>query len=245
MPRADYDLLAGDYAALRRPDPRIARAISDALGAADTVLNVGAGAGSYEPDRPGVVAVGPSGAMIRARSPGAAPIVRARAERLPFADRSFDACIAVLTVHHWTDVTAGLAELRRTSRGRVAILTFDPAARPWLTDYLPALLALDERQMPPIDAYAHTLGPVRVETVPVPNDCTDGFLYAYWARPRAYLDARLRAGSSSFSVLPDQREGLARLERDLDSGAWRSRYAELLTRDAYDAGYRLIIAGYT
>jgi SAM-dependent methyltransferase len=237
-----YDRIGADYAALRRPDPRIAAPLLAALGAARSIVNVGAGTGSYEPAGARVVAVEPSAAMIAKRAPAAAPAVRAVAEALPFADSSFDAAMAVLTIHHWRDPAAGLAELRRVARGPVVLLTFDPADRPWLTDYLPALARLDAAQMPPLDLYARILGPVEIAPVLVPHDCSDGFLYAYWRRPHLYLDPRRRSGSSSFWALDDVADGLERLRADLASGAWHRRYAALAGADCYDAGYRLVIA---
>lgn len=236
-----YDQIGGSYAELRKPDPRIARQIEEALGAARTILNVGAGTGSYEPVGRSVTAVEPSLEMIRKRHADAAPAVQASAEQLPFADAHFDASMAILTVHHWTDKAAGLRELRRVTRGPVVVLTFDPAARPWLTDYLPELAKLDEAAMPRLSDYANWLGPVDIRTVPVPHDCTDGFLYAYWRRPEAYLDPALRAGSSSFWKLGNLDAGLNRLSDDLASGVWARRYAHLRTAETYDAGYRLVV----
>lgn len=240
---ATYDRIGIGYARKRQPDPRIARTIEVQLGAAATVLNVGAGAGSYEPAGRTVVAVEPSARMIAQRPAGAAPAVRARAEALPFADCAFAASMAVLTVHHWADKAAGLAELRRVTRGRVVLLTFDPAARPWPTDYWPELAALDEAQMPPLEAFARHLGPVRITPLPVPQDCRDGFLYANWRRPAAYLDPTVRSASSSFwaigeAVVP----GLERLRLDLADGTWARRYADLLSLEEYDAGLRLVVA---
>ena len=237
-----YDTIGLNYQDLRRPDPRIAAVIDAALGNARTVVNVGAGTGSYEPAHRQVTAVEPSAAMIAKRACGAAKAVQASAEELPFADDAFDAAMAVLTIHHWPDKSAGLRELRRVTRGPIVLLTFDPASRPWLTDYLPELAALDEANMPALSDYARWLGPVRIAPVPVPHDCSDGFLYAYWRRPAAYLDPVIRSGSSSFWALPNLDEGLNRLEADLRSGAWQARYAELLDAETYDAGYRLVIA---
>lgn len=237
-----YDTIGLNYQDLRRPDPRIAAVIDAALGNARTVVNVGAGTGSYEPAHRQVTAVEPSAAMIAKRACGAAKAVQASADDLPFADGAFDAAMAVLTIHHWPDKSAGLRELRRVTRGPIVLLTFDPASRPWLTDYLPELAALDEANMPALSDYARWLGPVRIAPVPVPHDCSDGFLYAYWRRPAAYLDPVIRSGSSSFWALPNLDEGLNRLEADLRSGAWQARYAELLDAETYDAGYRLVIA---
>ena len=241
MPDPAYDTIGLNYADLRRPDPRIAALIECALGGAETVLNVGAGTGSYEPSGRRVIALEPSATMIAQRPVGAAPAIQGHAEAPPFPDDSFDAAMAVLTVHHWSDQPQGLRELRRVARGPVAVLTFDPLARPWLTDYLPELAVLDEAQMPAIGDYARHLGPVDIQPVPVPRDCSDGFLYAYWARPAAYLDPRIRTGSSSFWKLPAAQAGLARLERDLASGAWHERHGHLLEQNALDVGYRLIV----
>ena len=239
-----YDEIGVDYADLRKPDDRIGRRIDAALGPARTVLNVGAGAGSYEPTGRDVTALEPSAEMIAQRPPGAAPVVQGAAESLPFADDSFDAVMAVLTIHHWADQAKGLAEMRRVARQRVVLLTFDPAHRDiWLLDYVPALAELDAAQMPPLDFYREHLGKdVVIETLAVPRDCTDGFLYAYWARPQAYLDPRFRKGSSSFWKLFGLDEGFARLAADLASGAWREKYGRLLERPDCDAGYRLVIA---
>lgn len=242
MTGARYDTIGVNYARLRRADPRIAAQIEAALGDAATVLNVGAGTGSYEPAGRQVTAVEPSLEMIARRPPGAAPAIQAEAARLPFADKAFDAAMAILTVHHWPDQQAGLSEVRRVTRGPIVLLTFDPAHRPWLTDYLPPLASLDEAQMPAMADYARWLGSVEVRPVLVPRDCIDGFLYAYWHRPAAYLDPQIRTGSSSFWAIGDAGEGLARLARDLETGAWERRYAELAALDAYDAGYRLVIA---
>jgi SAM-dependent methyltransferase len=241
--RSKYDTIGKNYAVLRKPDRRIARIIERALGSAQTVLNVGAGAGSYEPTDRSVIAVEPSREMIRKRSPAAAEAIQASAEHLPFADKSFDASMAILTIHHWPDKEAGLREMRRVTRGPIVLLTFDPSRRPWLTDYLPELSALDEVQMPAMSDYERWLDAVRITPVPVPHDCADGFLYAYWRRPAAYLDPYIRSGSSSFWAVSNAETGLQNLKRDLETGEWQRRYGALLTLDEYDAGYRLVVAG--
>lgn len=238
-----YDRIGLTYADLRKPDPRIARLIDDALGDARTVLNVGAGAGSYEPAHRRVTALEPSEAMIRQRRTPAAAIVQGEAESLPFEDRSFDAAMAVLTVHHWSDQAKGLAEMRRVTRGPIVVLTIDPSFRGfWLTDYFPGLIDLDERLMPPVARFGDWLGDITVEPAPVPHDCSDGFLAGYWRRPAAYLDERVRAAISPFWAIGDLSDGLTRLEADLTSGAWERRYADLLEREELDCGYRLIAA---
>lgn len=239
---ARYDLIGINYAELRRPDPRIAATLSRALGSARTVLNVGAGTGSYEPPDRWVTAVEPSIEMIRKRKASATPVIQARADRLAFRDRAFDAAMAILTVHHWPDKEAGLREIRRVTRGPIVLLTFDPAQRPWPTDYFPALIDLDEAQMPKMADYSRWLGTVSVEPLPIPHDCTDGFLYAYWRRPEAYLDARISSGSSSFWSIGGLEAGLACLARDLESGEWDRRYGHLRRQSDHDAGYRLVIA---
>jgi SAM-dependent methyltransferase len=240
--QAKYDTIGINYAELRKPDPRIGKIIESALGPAETVLNVGAGTGSYEPTGRSVTAVEPSREMIGQRGPAAAKAVQASADDLPFADKSFDASMAILTLHHWPDKAAGLREMRRVTRGRIVLLTFDPSHRPWLTDYLPDLATLDEAQAPAMSDYERWLGPVEITPVLVPHDCSDGFLYAYWRRPAAYLDPHIRSGSSSFFAIGDTEAGLQKLRRDLESGDWERRYAKLLDLDEYDAGYRLVVA---
>ena len=241
---ADYDRIGVNYSDLRRPDPRIASIILSALGDARTVLNVGAGTGSYEPADRNVTAVEPSVEMIRQRDPAAAPAIRGWADDLPFADDSFDASMAILTVHHWSDKAKGLSEMRRVARGPIVLLTFDPGHRgAWLNNYFPELVALDEARMPPMSDYEKWLGPVQVSPVPIPHDCIDGFLHAYWRRPSAYLDERVRSGMSSFWKIGSVDQGLRRLAEDLESGEWQRRYAELLSLDAYESGYRLVVAG--
>jgi SAM-dependent methyltransferase len=237
-----YDSIGINYAELRKPDPRIAEPIGRALGTAKSILNVGAGTGAYEPAGRQVIAVEPSREMILKRGPAAAKAVQGSAGDLPFEDKRFDASMAVLTIHHWPDKERGLREMRRVTRGPIVLLTFDPAQRPWLIDYFPQLATLDEAQMPCMSDYARWLGDVRISPVPVPHDCTDGFLYAYWRRPSAYLDARIRSGSSSFWAIGDAEAGLKKLARDLETGEWQRRYRALLDLEEYDAGYRLVVS---
>jgi SAM-dependent methyltransferase len=237
-----YDTIGINYAELRKADPRIAARIAAALGSAQTVLNVGAGAGSYEPADRQITAVEPSIEMIRQRPPSAAVVIQGQAEALPFDDNSFDAAMATLTVHHWSDKAKGMQEMRRVTRGPIVILTYDPAFRDyWLLDYLPKLPVLDEGKMPPMADYETWLGPVEITPVPIPHDCADGFLSAYWRRPSAYLDPRIRAAISSFWALGDVSEALARLAADIANGAWAQQNAELLTLSERDCGYRLVV----
>lgn len=239
----EYDRIGGGYAERRRADPRLARAISQALDDARSVVNVGAGAGSYEPAGPSTVAVEPSATMIAQRPADAAPCVRAVAEALPFADRTFDAGLAVLTIHHWSDWRAGLAELARVVRRRLVLFTWDPDCDGfWLMrDYLPGMLAADRRRFQRLGALREALGDVRVERISIPHDCTDGFLGAYWRRPDAYLDPSVRRNISSFAR--DQfAAGMARLASDLESGAWARRNGHLLGQAELDIGCRLVVA---
>lgn len=244
MGDAVYDRIGVGYSAVRRPDPRIEARIRGALGTAERVLNVGAGTGSYEPTDVRVVAVEPSVEMIQQRRPGAAPVVRAFAERLPFAAATFEGAMAILTVHHWTDPRAGLAELRRVAAGPIVVFTFDKLVHDtmWIDGYVPEALALDEGLLDSV-AIADALGGGRVEVVPVPHDCVDGFAHANWRRPERYLDPAVRAGISTFARLPDSVvvPAMDRLRADLDSGRWAEEHADLLELDELDAGMRLVI----
>lgn len=240
-----YDRIGRTYTTTRRPDPRIARAIRGALGEAATVVNVGAGAGAYEPPDCTLVGVEPSWRMIRQRTRSAAPVVRAVAEALPFRSHSFDVALAVLTLHHWTDWRAGIAEMKRVA-SRVVILAFDVAAHHafWLTEaYFPGITEFDRNRSPSIAEMTAHLGDCSVTQVPVPHDCIDGFLAAFWRRPEMYLDPDVRAGISSFAQL-DQRavvDGVQRLDEDLKSGSWERRFGHLRSLDSLDAGYRLLV----
>ena len=240
-----YDSIGKGYTAVRREDPRLAARIRAALGDARTVVNVGAGAGAYEPADLDVVAVEPSETMIAQRPEGAARVIRAYAEELPFKDGSFDAAMAVLTDHHWTDHARGLAEMTRVAR-RVVLFTWDPATVGvgWVVrDYFPRAQEL----IPEGYRFAHTLarlGDARAEPVPVPHDCLDGFLHAYWRRPEAYLSEEVRAGISVFAAMDpaDVEDGVERLRRDLDSGEWSRRNGHLMEMAELDLGYRLVVA---
>jgi SAM-dependent methyltransferase len=240
-----YDTIGDGYDIHRRPDPRLAAAIAAALGTAASVVNVGAGAGSYEPRGRPVVAVEPSAAMLRQRGPGAAPAVQASASDLPFRDAAFAAALAILTIHHWPDRARGLAEMARVARERVVIVTWDPEARYdfWLVDdYFPEIPAIDRHIFPTVGDFRRTLGPVDVRPLLIPHDCVDGFLGAYWRRPNAYLDAGVRRAISTFTKVDDVEPGLARLRADLADGTWERRHGHLRTREAVDLGYRLVLA---
>lgn len=241
-----YDVIGTGYARTRRADPRIAARIDHHLGAAARVVNVGAGAGSYEPTDRRVVAVEPSSAMIRQRPATAAPVVQGTGEALPFPDAAFEAGMALLTVHHWPDPLAGLAELRRVTSGPIVAFTFDHEvhATQWLvTDYLPSMIELDTTLPAPAEI-AEALGGGVVDVLPIPHDCTDGFCHAWWRRPDAYLDPAVRAGISGIARLPAAvvEDAMARLADDLATGRWHAAHADLAGLDEIDAGYRLVVA---
>jgi SAM-dependent methyltransferase len=240
-----YDGIGRVYARHRRPDPRIAAHIERALGAVTTVVDVGAGTGSYEPSHREVVAVEPSLVMVGQRAGGAAPVVRAVAEHLPFADGAFDAAMAVLTIHHWSDAVAGLLEMTRVAR-RVVVLTFDPVVHAtfWLfTDYLPETTMLRVARVVDPETVADIIGADRVEPVPVPSDCVDGFNVAFWQRPAAYLDAEVRACMSGLALLSTDlvARRMERLRADIADGTWLARHGDLLHRDTFDGGFRLVV----
>jgi len=238
-----YDRIGRTYTATRREDPRLRAALHAALGDARTVLNVGAGTGAYEPADRDVLAIEPSAVMRAQRPRDAAPAIDARAEALPFGDRSFDASMAVLSDHHWEDRAGGLREMRRVA-ARAVVFTWDPAFVDafWLTrDYLPGFRRL--RGMDIAEVAEH-LSASRVEPVALAADWQDGFLMAFWRRPEAYLDETVRAGISVFGRLSDAEVGqfVKALHDDLASGAWARRNAELLELEELDLGYRLVIA---
>jgi SAM-dependent methyltransferase len=239
-----YDEIGIGYSNYRQPDPRLATAILHALGTAETVVNVGAGTGSYEPSDRRVVAVEPSLAMIRQRPPGSAPVVQATATYLPFRDAAFAAALAVLTIHHWPDCIRGLTELARVAQERLVIVTWDTdKASFWLVeDYFPEITAIDRQICPSLDVLRQVLGPIEVRPLLIPHDCCDGFLGAYWRRPAAYLDPGVRSAISSFAKIRDLAPGLTRLHRDLQDGSWEQRYGHLRRQAACDLGYRLVIA---
>lgn len=244
MAESLYDQIGHAYTSTRRPEPRIASAIHSRLGRARSVVNIGAGAGAYEPAGPHLVAVEPSWQMIRQRARVVSPVVRAVAEALPFGSDTFDVAMAVLTLHHWTNWRTGIAEMKRVAK-RVVVLAFDVDAldRFWLTaDYFPGIAALDRRRSPSIDEIRDELGECAADPVPVPHDCADGLLAAFWRRPGMYLDPGVRAGISGFAMLdePAVARGHARLDADLQSGAGERRYGHLRSLDAIDAGYRLL-----
>lgn len=241
----DYDRDAPEYARTRRTDPRIAAVIHGALGPARSVVNVGAGTGSYEPADRVVVALEPSAAMRAQRPPGVA-VVDGIAGQLPFGDRCFDAAMALVTVHQWPDPEGGLREMRRVRRGAVVVLTFDGDAldRFWLADYVPELIDAERRRYPSPMAIGDALGAgASVSSVPVGRDCCDGFTEAYFARPEAFLDPATRRGQSAWGFVdPDVEDRFVdQLRRDLETGTWDRRYGSMRNQQVFDGSLRLVV----
>jgi SAM-dependent methyltransferase len=239
---AAYDRMGRGYGAIRRADPRLAEPIWQALGDARSIVNVGAGAGSYEPPDREVVAVEPSAVMIAQRAPDSAPVIQAGAEHLPFEDDSFDAAMAVLTLHHWDDLAAGLSEIVRVARDRIVIVTFDPdrAGEQWIVrDYLP-----ETPRKPSIAQILGALPPARVSPLLVPHDCRDRMFQTLWARPEEHLDPDVRAATSIWHVVSPAAadRALRRLRHDLTTGKWDERHGHLREKREHDVGLRLICA---
>jgi SAM-dependent methyltransferase len=242
----DYDEHGRSYSRGRRTDPRIEERIHAALGDAETVLNVGAGTGSYEPRDRWVLAVEPSATMRAQRPASAAPALDGRAEALPFDDGSVDAAMACVTIHHWPSRDEGLAELRRVARGPVVVFTFDlDGLPPWQLDYLNEGLAIERPRFGPIDDVAAALGgKTRIEMVPTPADCRDGFFDAFWNRPEALLDPEVRASQSMWELLDPgvEEQIVGRLTADLDAGRWDERHGHLREMDSFEGSLRLVIS---
>jgi SAM-dependent methyltransferase len=241
-----YDVLGQTYTATRRADPRIGALVADALEGTASVVNIGAGSGSYEPPQT-VAAVDPSLTMLRQRPAEAAPALLGAAEHLPLRDDCADAAMAILTIHHWSDLAAGIAEMRRVARERLVFLTWIPerVARFWLFDeYLPAAARTDSDLAVPVDRLTGMLDRPRIQPVPIPRDCADGVAAAFWRRPAAYLDPVVRAGMSALAKTAEHAltSGLLRLASDLESGEWQRNHADLLERDSLDIGYCLVTA---
>jgi SAM-dependent methyltransferase len=244
--RVDYEQHGRTYARHRRPDPRIAERIHAALGGARTVLNVGAGTGSYEPTDRWVLAVEPSATMRAQRPADAAPAISAHAEALPFDDHAFDAAMACVTIHHWQSSDTGIAELRRVSRGPVVVFTFDlDELPPWQLDFLAEGVAIERPRFAAIDDVAAALGGrTRIERIPTPGDCVDGFFEAFWRRPEALLDPSVRGAQSMWALIDPgvEQRIVTRLSAALESGAWDAEHGHLRQQESYDGALRLVIS---
>lgn len=244
---ADYGRIGRGYAAYRQPEPAIAALIEDALGPTGLILNVGAGAGSYEPRNRDVTAVEPSASMRAQRPADIAIAIDATAEKLPFPDQSFDASMATFTVHQWQDLDAGLREMRRVTRGPVVILSCDPELVEtfWLDHYAPRVLATEARRYPSLGHIGKVLGgDVEIVAVPIPLACRDGFNEAYYGRPELFLEAGARSACSAWSFVSETEstDYLAHLQRDLETGAWDSCYGFLRNQPRFDGSLRLVVA---
>ncbi|HKN92686.1 MAG TPA: class I SAM-dependent methyltransferase [Thermoleophilaceae bacterium] len=249
--RAFYDDIGRSYTVTRQEEPKLAAVIWAALGDARSVLNVGAGTGSYEPRDREVLALEPSDVMIAQRPEDAAPVIKGSVEAIPLRDASVDAAMAVLSDHHWKDRRTGMREMRRVARKRVVLFTADPTefASFWFVpEYLPEYVELIPPRYREPGVWERELrmclGMVRIEPVPIPHDCVDGFFGAYWRRPHAFLDKRVRDGISVFQRVPAEstERAVAALSADLESGAWDERHRDLLERDELEFGYRLVVA---
>ncbi|MEI2731016.1 MAG: class I SAM-dependent methyltransferase [Dermatophilaceae bacterium] len=242
----DYEATGSDYGYRRRTDPRIATLVWEALGPAESVVNVGAGAGSYEPADRAVTAVEPSASMRAQRGAHLSPAVAATAEDLPFPDDTFDAAMAIVTVHQWTNWRRGVAEMCRVARGPVVILTFDPLEMSswWLNDYVPELFVAEAARYPTIEQLRDALGgATRVVVVPIPLDCVDGFTEAFYGRPEAFLDPAVRAAQSAWQFADPAAltSGLSRLSHDLADGTWDAAYGHLRTQPEQVGAVRLVL----
>jgi len=238
-----YDQIGSNYRIARQPDPFVYQQIIQRLGSPELILNVGAGAGSYEPRSHQVVAVEPSFNMIKQRSAGAAPAVQAVAEALPFRDETFVAAMTVLSCHHWKSRPAAFEEIGRVTAGKAVFVTWDPAHEGfWLTrDYFPEILDIDQAIFPEISEFDRAFSRIKVYPLLIPHDCTDGFLGAYWRRPQAYLDDQVRGSMSTFSKIGNVSDGVKRLRDDLKSGIWSLKNDHLLKREKLDLGYRILV----
>lgn len=242
----DYGQIGDGYSDFRRPDPHIAKQISEALGDATSILNVGAGTGSYEPDDRMVTALEPSESMRAQRPFGLPPAINGVAEHLPFEDASFDASMAIVTVHQWSDLEKGLAEMRRVTRGNVVLLVCDPDLMSdyWLNDYIPELRQVESSRFPSIERIRIALGgEVEILSVPVPHDCRDGFNEAYYCRPEMFLNEKARLACSSWSLVPKSsvERFEAELSADLASGRWDEKYGHYRSQPLFDGPLRLVI----
>ena len=243
----DYSQHGQGYAAIRRTDPRIAAYVHRALGDARTILNVGAGAGSYEPTDRYVLAIEPSETMRAQRPSHLSPAIYGIAEQLPLDDQSVDAAMALVTVHQWRDLDKGLRELRRVTRGQIVVLAFDGDAlnRYWLAHYAPELISVERRRYPSMERITRGLGgSTEVQVIPIPIDCVDGFTEAFYARPEAFLDATVRRSQSAWSFVPEKEQAhfVRTLRGELASGEWDRKYGEWRKKPFFEGSLRLIVS---
>ncbi len=247
-PAFDYDAFGQKYSNIRQTDPRIAEYVNIELNGAKTVLNIGAGAGSYEPTDKYVIAVEPSITMRQQRlSQNKFPAINAKADHLPFDDNSFDASMAIITVHHWPDIDKGLKELRRVTKNQIVIMTFDPENLDnfWNAEYFPELIEVEKARYPTIEFIKNSLGGnCKVVSIPIPLDCKDGFQEAFYGRPEAFLEKQVRLNQSAWEFLSDekQEEMVERLKADLEKGIWDEKYGYFRTQKYFTCALRLIVS---
>ncbi|GAB4190366.1 MAG: hypothetical protein Tsb002_18290 [Wenzhouxiangellaceae bacterium] len=239
-----YDRIGINYSTRRCTDPKIAKQLYSHLEGATRIINIGAGAGSYEPESIPLVAVEPSSEMISQRKAGSHPVKQAFAETLPFEDKSFSHAMTVLSMHHWKNRAIAFDEINRVVSERFVAITWDPKAAPfWLTrDYFPEIYEMDQRIFPDLDEIENSFSAVEFHTLWIPGDCMDGFLAAFWKRPKAYLSDDVRRSISTFSKIENLSEGLRKLTDDLESGAWAENNQAIMDADSLDVGYRIISA---
>jgi len=242
--KALYDQIGIDYATQRQSDPRIAAQLWKLLENAKRIVNIGAGSGSYEPHDIELVAVEPSKEMIKQRKANKHLVIKTSAEDLPFKDNSFTHALTILSMHHWADRNKAFTEINRVTTDRFVAVSWNPNASPfWLTrDYFPELYETDQKIFPTLEEFQRHFNDVQITPLLIPEDCIDGFLAAYWKRPEAYLNPKVRQSISTFSKLKQLDTGLKKLEDDLKSGAWKQRNRDILNKSALDAGYILITA---
>jgi SAM-dependent methyltransferase len=243
---ADYESTGGHYSVIRRPEPEFAAAIRVALEDAQSVINIGAGAGSYEPTDMLVTAIEPSASMRLQRPESLVPAIDAVAEDLPFPDQAFDSALASVTIHQWRDLAKGLSEMRRVTRGPIVIMTFDPDSlqRFWLTDYSSELMSFEAGRMPRLDTIIDLLGgSSTVIDLPIPKECRDGFAEAYFGRPEEFLNADVRRSQSSWGFISKSQEEsvVEQLRVDIDGGRWDQRFGRLRELSHYQGSLRLIV----
>ena len=247
-PAFNYDTHGQKYSGQRKTDPRIAAYVHKALADSETVINIGAGSGSYEPEDKYVIAVEPSIIMRTQRiANGKIPAINAKADSLPFDDRSFDAALAMVTVHHWPDIEKGISEIRRVTKKRFVIMTFDPDALDdfWNVNYFPQLIEIERARYPSITRLQKALSAkTEVIKIPIPLDCVDGFQETYYGRPEAFLEKEVRMAQSAWGFLPAdlEKKYLQNLSNDLQSGAWDKKFGHFRTQPNFTGALRLIVA---
>ena len=237
-----YDSVSKEYINCRIPDKNIETKIKGSLSGASEVLNIGAGAGSYEQGIPSLLAVEPSWGMIQARENSSAPVIQSRAESLPIRSKVFSHGLSILSMHHWRDRVRAFEEIKRVIGYKFTAVTWDPSTEPfWLTrDYFPELIDWDRKIFPAMDEFKSFFDKVVLTPLPIPKHCTDGFMAAYWARPELYLDSDVRAAISTFAKIKNVEQGLSMLDRDLQSEAWNEKNGHLLQEGSLDVGYKLV-----